>query len=115
MYIISSDVKINNYKLLCINTLSPSYSFKNIEILHYLGFFKQLTEVDSDFVETYDELEVYITIKYYKNNIKQLIKLRDLEVLRELEINEIKEEARIQLHELEIEKKRIYYAILNSN
>ena len=27
-------------------------------------------------------------------------------MLRELEINEIKEEARIQLHELEIEKKR---------
>ena len=56
MYIISSDVKINNYKLLCINTLSPSYSFKNIGILHYLGFFKQLTEVDSDFIVTCDEL-----------------------------------------------------------
>ena len=33
--IISSDVKINECKLFCINTLSFSYSFKK---LHYLGF-----------------------------------------------------------------------------
>ena len=53
-------------------------------------------------------MEVYIAIKDYKNNIKQLKQLRDLEVLKELEINKIKKEARIQLNELEIEKKIKY-------
>ena len=101
MCIISSDVDINEYKLLCINTLNLSYSFKKLGILHYLGFFKHLAEID--FIDTYHELEVYIAIKDYKNNVKQIKELRDLEVLRELEINEIKEEARIQLNKLEIE------------
>ena len=105
MCIISPDVKINEYKLLCINTLIVSYFLKKIGILHYLGFLNHLTEIDSDFVDTYHELEVYTAIKDYKNNIKQLKQLRDLEVLRELEINKIKKEARIQLNELEIEKK----------
>ena len=90
MCIISSDVKINEYKLLYINTLSLSYSFKKLGILHYLGFCKYLTEIDSDFVDAYYALKVYIAIKDYKNNVKQLKWLRDLEVLRELEINEIK-------------------------
>ena len=105
MCIISPVVKINEYKLLCINTLIVSYSFKKSGILHYLRFFKHLTEIDSDFVDIYHELEIYIAIKDYKNNVKQLKQLRDLEVLRELEINKIKKEARIQLNELEIEKK----------
>ena len=102
--IISSDVKINEYKILCINILSLSYFFNKLRIWHYLGFFKHLTEIDSDFIDTYHELEVFIAIKDYSINVKQLKVLRDLEVLRKLEINEIKEEARIQLNELEIEK-----------
>ena len=98
--IISSDVEINEYKFLCIDTLSLFYSFKNLGILHCLEFFRYLTEIDSDFIDTYHELEVYIAIKDYKNNVKQLTGLRDLEVLRELEMNEIKEEARIQLNKV---------------
>ena len=98
MCIISSDVKINEYKFLCINTLSLFYSFKKLGILHYLGFFKHLTEIDLDLVDTYHELKLYIVIKGYKNNAEQLKELRELEVLRELEINEIKEEAKIQLN-----------------
>ena len=92
------------YKLLCINTLSLSYFLKKLRILHYLGFFKHLTEIDSDFIDTYHELKVYIAIKDYMKNVKQLKELRNLEVLRELEINETKE-AEIQLNELAIEKK----------
>ena len=71
MCIISSDVKINEYKLLCVSTLILSYSFKKLGILHYLGFFKHLTKIYSDFVDIYHELKVYITIKHYENNIKQ--------------------------------------------
>ena len=70
-----------------------------------MEFFKHLTDIDLDFIDTYHELEVYIAIKGYKNNVKQLKELRDLEVLREMEINEIKEKVKIQLNELEIEKK----------
>ena len=98
--IVSSDVEINEYKFLCIDTLSLFYSFKSLGILHCLEFFRYLTEIDSDFIDTYHELEVYIAIKDYKNNVKQLTGLRDLEVLRELEMNEIKEEARIQLNKV---------------
>ena len=50
---------------------------------------------------------MYIAIKGYKNNVKQLKELRDLEALKELEINEIKEEAKIQLNELEIEENEV--------
>ena len=71
MCIVSSDVKIS-YKLLRINTLSLSYSFRKLGILHYLGFFKHLTETDLDFVDAYHGLKVYIAIKGYKNNVKQL-------------------------------------------
>ena len=95
------------YKLLCINILSLSYFLKKLRILHYLGFFKHLTEIDSDFIDTYHELKVYIAIKDYMKNVKQLKELRNLEVLRELEINETKEEAEIQLNELEIEKNKV--------
>ena len=49
-------------------------------------------------VDTYHELKVYIVIKGYKNNAERLKELRELEVLREFEINEIKEEAKIQLN-----------------
>ena len=73
--------------------------------MYYLQFFKHLAETDSDFIDTYHKLKVYIAIKDYKNNVKQLKELRDLELLRELEINEITEKAKIQLNELEIEKK----------
>ena len=107
MCIISSDVKINEYKLFLINTLSFSYSFKKLEILHYLGFLKHLTKIDSDFIDIYHKLKVSIAIKDHENNVKQLKELRDLEVLIELEINEIKEEAKIQLNELEIEKNEV--------
>ena len=55
-----------------INTLSLYYSFRKLGILHYLGFFKHLTETDSDFVDAYHELKVCIAIKGYKNNVKQL-------------------------------------------
>ena len=84
---------------------SQSIMTKIVGILPYLGFFKHLTKIDLDFPDIYHELKVYIAIKDYINNIKQLKELRDLEVLTELEINEIKEEAKIQLNELEIEKK----------
>ena len=75
MCIISSDVKINKYKLLSVNTLRLSDSFKKLGILHYFGFFKHLTKVDSDFVDTYHELKVYKPIQYYENKVKQLIEL----------------------------------------
>ena len=77
--------------------------FPKIRNFTLFNIFKHLAEIDSDFIDTYHELEVYIVIKDYKNNVKQLKELRDLEVLREFEINEIIEEARIQLNKLEIE------------
>ena len=49
--IISSDVEINKYKLLCINTLSLSYFLIKLGISHYLGFFEDLTEIGSDFID----------------------------------------------------------------
>ena len=89
------------------NTLSLYHFLTKLGILHYLGFFKHLTEIHSDSIDTYHELEVYIVVKDYKNNVEHLKEQRDLEVLRELEINEIKEEAKIQLNELEIGKKEV--------
>lgn len=100
MCIISSDVKINEYKLLCINALSLSYILKKLGILHYLGFFKHLTKIDSDFADIYYELKVNTAIKDYENNVKQLKELKDLEFIRQLEINEITGEAKIQLNKL---------------
>ena len=107
MCIIYSDVKTHEYKILCINATSLSYSFKKLGILHYSRYFKHFTEIDSDFVDTYHELKMYVAVKGYKNNVKQLKELRDLEVLKELEINEMKEEAKIQLNELEIEENEV--------
>ena len=50
--------------------------------LDHLRFHKYLVETDYDFVDfefivIYHELEVYITIKSYKNNVKPLIKLKN--------------------------------------
>ena len=44
------------------------YAFRKLEILYYLGFHKYLEEADSDFIDlefidTYHELEVYVTIR----------------------------------------------------
>ena len=58
MNINSPDVNINEYKLLCVNTLNFSYSFEKLGILHYLGFSKHLREIDLDFIDTYHELEI---------------------------------------------------------
>ena len=104
MCIIYSDVKTYEYKIFCINATSLSYSFKKLGLLHYSRYLKHLAEIDSDFVDIYHEIKMYIAVKGYKNNVKQLKELRDLEVLKELEINEIKEKAKIQLNELEIEE-----------
>ena len=38
--------------------------------------------------------------KDYKNNVKKLKEPRNLEVLREFEINEIKEKTKIELNEI---------------
>ena len=82
----------------------PFLFLKKLGISHYLGFFKHLTEIESDFVDTYHELKVYIAIKSYKNNVKQLKELRDLSTQRiGNKLN--KRRSKIQLNELEIEKK----------
>ena len=100
MNINSPDVNINEYKLLCVNTLNLTYSFEKLAILHYLGFSKHLTEIDLDFIDTYHELEIYVTIINYKNDVKRLKEFKELKLLREQEINEINKETKIKLNVL---------------
>ena len=103
MNIISSSVEINEYKLLNIKSLYFAYTLAKLKILDYLGFHKYLEEagcdfIDLEFIGVYNELEVYITIKNYKNNVKPLKELKELEFLRDQEINEIKRTTKIKLN-----------------
>ena len=55
MNIFSSDVQTNEYKRLCVTTLSLSYLFEKSEVLHYFEFSKYLRKIDQDFIDTYHE------------------------------------------------------------
>ena len=82
MNITSSSVEINEYKLLNIRSLGFMYAFMKLINLDHLRFHKYLVEtgydfVDFEFIVIYHELEVYITIKSYKNTAKPLIKLKN--------------------------------------
>ena len=57
------------------------YAFMKPEILDYLGFHKYLEEAqydftDLEFIDIYHELEVYLTIKSYKNYVKPSKKVK---------------------------------------
>ena len=43
---------------------------------------------------------MHVAIKNYKNNVKSLKELKELEFLRELELNKIKNAAKIKLNDL---------------
>ena len=78
------------------------YAFIKLKILDYLKFHLYLEETgydcfDLEFNDIYHELEVYVTIKNYKNNVKPLKKLKELKLLREQEINEMKNTTKIRL------------------
>ena len=136
MNIISSSVEINEYKLLNVRSLDFIYAFMKLKILDYLGFQKYLEEtgydfLDLEFINKYHELELYITIKNFDNNIKPLKELKELQLLREQKINEIKKGTKIKLNllndemndileDLEFELKRgtlknRYFTKLNSH
>ena len=81
MNIISSSVETNEYKLLNVRSLDFIYAFTKLKILDYLGFQKYLEEtgynfLDLEFIDKYHELELYITIKNYDNNVKPLKELK---------------------------------------
>ena len=136
MNIISSSVETNEYKLLNVRSLDFIYAFMKLKILDYLGFQKYLEEtgydfLDLEFINKYHELELYITIKNFDNNIKPLKELKELQLLREQKINEIKKGTKIKLNllndemndileDLEFELKRgtlknRYFTKLNSH
>ena len=73
---------------------------KNQEFLHHLGFFKDLREIDLNFIDTYDELEIYIIIKNYKNSLKPLTEFKELELPGEQGINDIIKETKIKFNAL---------------
>ena len=77
MKVISSIVEINEYKLLSIRSPDLMYAFTLLKVLDYLGFHKYLVEtgydfLDLEFIDIYDEIEVYIATKNYKNNLKKV-------------------------------------------
>ena len=80
MKIISSSVEINEYKL---SIRSPDFMYAKLKILDYLGFHKYLEQTVYDFgnlecIDIYNEIEVYIATKNYKNNVKQLEELKKI-------------------------------------
>ena len=105
---ISCIVEINEYKLLNIRSLDFMYAFMKLIILDYLGFHKYLEETgydffDLEFIDIYHELEVHTANKNYKKNVKQLKELKEIELLREQEINEIKNVTKIKINVLNYE------------
>ena len=92
MNIIFSSVEKNEHKFLNIRSLYFMYACLKLVILDYLGFHKYSEQTGYNFnhleiSNIYHELEVYITTK---NNAKQLKELKELELLKKQEINEIK-------------------------
>ena len=84
MNVIFSSVEIYEYKLLNVKSLGFAYTLTKLKILDYLEFHKYLEEagydfIDLEFIGVCNELEVYITIKNYKNNVKPLKELKELE------------------------------------
>ena len=84
------------------------YAFMKLIILDYLGFHKYLEETgydffDLEFIDIYHELEVHTANKNYKKNVKQLKELKEIELLREQEINEIKNVTKIKINALNYE------------
>ena len=103
MKIISSSVEINEYKLLSIRSPDFMYAIAKLKILDYLGFHKYLEQTGYDFgnlefIDIYNEIEVYIATKNYKNNVKQLKEWKKLELLREQKIKQIKNETKTKLN-----------------
>ena len=75
MNITSSDVQASEYKHLNIKSSDSMHAFMKLKVLDYLGFHKYPEEIGYDFIglELIDidhELELYITIKNYKNDLK---------------------------------------------
>ena len=103
MKIVSSSVEINVYKLLSIRSPDFMYAIAKLKILDYLGFHKYLEQTGYDFgnlefIDIYNEIEVYIATKNYKNNVKQLKEWKKLELLREQKIKQIKNETKTKLN-----------------